>query len=99
MGRGVARFRHTGAGIMTGPEHDRPRRPGASPRSGTPPPAGSPWKKGESGNPKGRPKSASVTEALRRLLEQEHRGVPIAELVAQRLLKEALSGSSPLLRR
>jgi hypothetical protein len=80
---------------MTGPEHDRPRRPGASPRSGTPPPAGSPWKKGQSGNPKGGPSRIPITDALREILEQVHQGNPVSRLLAERMMKEALSGKFP----
>lgn len=47
---------------------------------------------GQSGNPGGRPKGRGVTAQLRRLLEELHNGKAIEELVAQRWLKDALSG-------
>ena len=50
------------------------------------------WKKGQSGNPGGRPKGGGVTAHLRSLLRRGHNGKALAELVAERLLKEALSG-------
>jgi hypothetical protein len=50
------------------------------------------WKPGQSGNPGGRPKGRSVTALLRELLDQEHNQKKLAELLAERLLKEALTG-------
>src|SRR5690349_18996653 len=50
------------------------------------------WKKGQSGNPGGRPKGSGVTAALRKLLSQIHNGKRIEELVAERWVKEVLSG-------
>lgn len=70
----------------------RPRPPGASPISGTPPPVSTRWKKGQSGNPGGRPKGLGITAALRELAATEHGGKPIAALIAERMVKEALSG-------
>ena len=75
-----------------------PLPPGASPRSGMPPPVEHRWKKGQSGNPGGRPKGRSITAALREILEREHNGKPIAELIAERLVKEALTGKFPHLK-
>jgi hypothetical protein len=75
-----------------------PLPPGASPRSGMPPPAEHRWKKGQSGNPGGRPKGRSITAALREILEREHNGKPIADLIAERLVKDALSGKFPHLK-
>ena len=50
------------------------------------------WKKGQSGNPGGRPKGESITATLRRLLEQEHNGRTIQEILAEKVIKEAISG-------
>ena len=50
------------------------------------------WKKGQSGNPGGRPKGRTVTAALRELATTEHNGKPLVDLLAERLMKEALSG-------
>jgi hypothetical protein len=65
---------------------------GKSPRSGRPPPEGSRWKKGQSGNPKGRPKGTGLTDSLKRLARGQHNGRPIADLLAESMLKHALSG-------
>ena len=53
------------------------------------------WAKGKSGNPGGRPKGKSVTAALRALAESEHNGKSVVELLAERLMREALSGKFP----
>jgi len=53
------------------------------------------WKPGQSGNPNGRPKGESLTAKLRRVLETEHNGRAIADLIAERIVKEALSGKFP----
>ena len=50
------------------------------------------WKPGQSGNPGGRPKGESVTATLRRMLQQEHNGKTIQEILAERVIKEAISG-------
>lgn len=50
------------------------------------------WKPGQSGNPGGRPKGRSITARLRALLEQEHGGKQLADLVAERFLKDVLQG-------
>jgi hypothetical protein len=56
------------------------------------------WKPGQSGNPGGRPKNDSITSRLRRVLASEHNGREIADLIAERLIKEALSGKFPFLK-
>ena len=50
------------------------------------------FKKGRSGNPGGRPKGATVTGEMRKLLKQRHNGEPVRKHVARRWLKEALLG-------
>jgi hypothetical protein len=50
---------------------------------------------GLSGNPAGRAKGRTLTGVLRELLEQEHNGRPIVEVLAERILKEALTGKFP----
>jgi hypothetical protein len=56
------------------------------------------WAKGTSGNPGGRKKGESLTAMLRRVLEQEHNGRPIGEILVERLVKEALTGKLPHLK-
>ncbi len=84
------------------PESQR-ESPPPSPNGGPTPPADAKrepaahlaphrFQKGKSGNPAGRPKGKSVTAALRAVAEQEHNGKPIIELLAERIIKEALSG-------
>jgi hypothetical protein len=54
-----------------------------------------PWKRGESGNPGGRPKTKPLTEELARLLEQEApngKGDTWAVVIAQALLTKARKG-------
>jgi uncharacterized protein DUF5681 len=53
------------------------------------------FKPGQSGNPGGRRKTESLTAIMRRVLEREHQGRPIAELLVERLIKETLSGKLP----
>lgn len=74
-------------------EEQQPKPPpGASPRSGKPPPVHTRWKKGQSGNPKGRPKGAGLTDAVRRVLSQEHNGRPVVEVLAEIVVRHALAG-------
>ncbi len=72
-----------------------PRHPHASPQSGTVPPVASRWKKGQSGNPKGRPRGTGLTDAVRKLIASEHNGRPLVDILAERIIKEALSGKFP----
>lgn len=50
---------------------------------------------GRSGNPGGRPKGRTLTGVLRDLMEREHNGRPVIEILAERVLKEALMGKFP----
>jgi hypothetical protein len=77
---------------MSSPEQQASIKPERGGNGGTIPPAGHRFKKGQSGNPGGRPKGSGVTGALRRLLEKAHDGRPIEELIAERWLKDALAG-------
>jgi hypothetical protein len=55
-----------------------------------------PWRKGESGNPGGRPRRKLLTEELERLLEQEApaaNGKTWAEVIAETLLKQGRKGN------
>lgn len=57
---------------------------------------GNRFKKGETGNPQGRPKRTRLTDALREQLQESHPKKPeetIAELIARRLIAEALKGN------
>src|SRR5690349_4665088 len=67
----------------------------ASPLNGQVPPPNRRWKPGQSGNPGGRPKGPGVTAALRALAQTQHNGKSVAEVLAERLMKEALSGKFP----
>jgi uncharacterized protein DUF5681 len=53
------------------------------------------FKPGQSGNPAGRPKGASLIDMLRRVLEREHQGRPVGELLVECLVKEGLKGKLP----
>ena len=56
------------------------------------------FKPGQSGNPGGRPKGQSVTAHLRKLLDQEHNGKTVGEILAEQLIKEAMRGKYPFAR-
>jgi hypothetical protein len=62
---------------------------------------GNRFPKGESGNPDGRPKKTRLTDALREQLQQSHPQKPeetIAELIAKKLINEALKGNIQAIR-
>ena len=50
------------------------------------------WKPGESGNPKGRPKTDSITRAIRKLLDEGINGEPLYEAIAKVAVQKALQG-------
>jgi len=52
-----------------------------------------PWKPGQSGNPKGRTKGASITDRIRAMLEAD--GGKAMEAVAEVFLKECRLGKFP----
>src|SRR4051812_46940766 len=56
------------------------------------PPKEHQFKPGTSGNPGGRKKGETFKARLRRILETEHNGKEIADLLMERLVKDALSG-------
>jgi hypothetical protein len=58
------------------------------------PPREHQWKKGQSGNPGGRPKGESLQAILRRRLAEEHNGKPIGEIVVDAMIKAAAQGNA-----
>ena len=72
--------------------------PGASPVNGLPPPVHTRWKPGQSGNPGGRPKGESIVALMRRVLERDHHGKPLSEVLAERIIKEALAGKPAMVK-
>ena len=50
------------------------------------------WQPGQSGNPKGRPKTDSVTRAIRSLLEDGINGQPLYDAIAKVAVQKALQG-------
>lgn len=76
---------------MTAPQKPRPNPDGYKIGPGRPPREHQ-FKKGNRANPGGRPKGQSITARVRRVLEQEHNGKALMDLLAERLVKEALAG-------
>ena len=52
------------------------------------------WKKGESGNPKGRPKLPDLKEALAMVLGDEKEGKSAVEAILMALRKKAIAGDT-----
>ena len=52
------------------------------------------WKKGESGNPKGRPKLPDLREALANVLGDEKEGKTAVEAILMALRKKAVAGDT-----
>ncbi len=50
------------------------------------------WKPGQSGNPKGRPKTDSITKAIRKLLDDGINGESLYEAIAKVAVQKALQG-------
>jgi Family of unknown function (DUF5681) len=80
--------------MATPEQHPRSTGDGLG-NGGVAPPVEHRWKPGQSGNPGGRPKGRTLTGVLRELVQQDHGGRPIVEVLAQRILKEALTGKFP----
>lgn len=51
-----------------------------------------PWKPGQSGNPKGRPKSKSFKGALNKAIDEADGDKSLLELIAKSLINQALAG-------
>lgn len=77
------------------PEGPKENRPRPSPAAHL---KGHQFQKGKSGNPAGRPRGKTITAALRELSLTEHNGKQLVELLAERIMKEALSGKFPFLK-
>ena len=50
------------------------------------------WKKGQSGNPKGRPKTDSITKAIQQLLKDGVNGQSLYDAIARVAIQRALQG-------
>jgi hypothetical protein len=79
-------------------DKNRDRNPAARPS----PPVATQWKPGQSGNPAGRPKSLTLSEAYRRELAKvdPHDALKrtFAEVLAEKMIKRAKTGDVPALK-
>lgn len=55
-------------------------------------PNAKPWKKGQSGNPKGRPRKTELDQIIKDILGTETRGVTEAEAIIHAMVKRAKEG-------
>ena len=56
------------------------------------------WAKGESGNPGGRPKGASIKAILGDILDQQHNGKSYYQLLGDLIYREAMKGKAAFVR-
>ena len=56
------------------------------------------WRKGQSGNPGGRPRGSSMKKVLGRVMRQKHNGKSYYDLLGEVLCREALKGKHPFVK-
>ena len=66
----------------------------ASPINGLPPPRDTRWKKGQSGNPKGRPRKRRIEDALAEQLAGEVDGINLLDAMAKIAIRKSLKGDA-----